>query len=280
MAENVELLSFVTSDQETLHGLLFRAEASPRPDVALVMIHGVAMSFYTGPLPVFAEALAGRGHHAFSINTRGHDWIARGGDLTAFRGATCENFEECLPDLDAAIDRLKQEGYARFVLVGHSLGSVKSLYYQGMRRREDVVGVISCSAPKQFYAARAAEDPEFEARMADAEGRVAAGQGEDFLWAPASGATGLFTYRTYVSKYGRHETNDVRPHAAALSCPLLVTAGEIEAAYFREYARELTEAAGPERCTCIIVPGANHFYAGCEAFMIDAIDGWLKEQIA
>ena len=133
MAGNAELLSFVTSDQETLHGLLFRADASVHPDVALVMIHGVAMSFYTGPLPVFAEALAGRGHHAFSINCRGHDWIARGGDLTAFRGATYENFEECVLDVDAAIDRLKQEGYTRFVLVGHSLGSVKSLYYQGTR---------------------------------------------------------------------------------------------------------------------------------------------------
>ena len=280
MAGNAELLSFVTSDQETLHGLLFRAAASAHPDVALVMIHGVAMSFYTGPLPVFAEALAGRGHHAFSINCRGHDWIARGGDLTAFRGATYENFEECVLDVDAAIDRLKQEGYTRFVLVGHSLGSVKSLYYQGTRRRDDIVGVISCSAPKQFYSARAGEDPEFEARMAGAESRVAEGQGEEFLWAPASGATGLFTYRTYVSKYGRHETNDVRPHAARLGCPLLVTAGEIEAAYFREYARELNESAGPENCTCIIVPGANHFYAGCEAFMIDALDGWLKENVA
>ena len=280
MAGNAELLSFVTSDRETLHGALFRADASPRPDLALVMIHGVAMSFYTGPLPVFAEALAGRGHHAFSINTRGHDWISRGGDLTDFRGATYENFEECLLDVDAALDRLKQEGYARFVLVGHSLGSVKSLYYQGIRQREDVVGVISCSAPKQFYAARCAEDPEFEKRMAEAERRVAAGEGEEYLWAPASGATGLFTYRTYVSKYGRHETNDVRPHAAGLGCPLLVTAGEIEAAYFREYARELDEAAGPDNGTCIIVPGANHFYAGCEDFMIDALDGWLKENIA
>lgn len=280
MAGNAHLLSFVTGDGETLHGLLFRAEASSNPDLALVMLHGVAMSFYTGPLPVFAEALAGRGHHAFSVNTRGHDWIARGGDLTAFRGAAYENFEECLLDVDAALDRLRQEGYARFVLVGHSLGSVKSLYYQGTRRRDDIAGVISCSAPKQFYAARAGEDPEFEARMADAEGRVAAGEGEEFLWAPASGAAGLFTYRTYVSKYGRHETNDVRPHAARLGCPLLVTAGEIEAAYFREYARELTESAGSEQATCIMVPGANHFYAGCEDFMIDALDGWLKEKVA
>lgn len=280
MAGKAELLSFVTADQETLHGALFRADASVHPDLALVMIHGVAMSFYTGPLRVFAEALAGRGHHAFSINCRGHDWIARGGDLTAFRGATYENFEDCVLDIDAAIDRMKQEGYARFVLVGHSLGSVKSIYYQGIRRREDVVGVISCSAPRQFYSARQVEDPEFEARMADAESRVAGGEGEEFLWAPASGAMGPFTYRTYVSKYGRHETNDVRPHAARLGCPLLITAGEIEAAYFRELARELNESAGPDNSTCIIVPGADHFYAGCEAFMIDALDGWLKENVA
>ena len=280
MAGKAELLSFVTADQETLHGALFRADASPRPDLALVMIHGVAMSFYTGPLRVFAEALAGRGHHSFSINCRGHDWIARGGDLTAFRGATYENFEDCELDIDAAIDRMKQEGYARFVLVGHSLGSVKSIYYQGMRRRDDVVGVISCSAPRQFYSARQVEDPEFEARMADAESRVAGGEGEEFLWAPASGAMGPFTYRTYVSKYGRHETNDVRPHAARLGCPLLITAGEIEAAYFRELARELNESAGPDNSTCIIVPGADHFYAGCEAFMIDTLDGWLKENVA
>ena len=280
MSRNAELLSFTTVDGETLHGLLFRPDASPRPDLALILIHGVAMSFYTGPLPVFAEALAGRGHHAFSINCRGHDWIARGGDLTAFRGATYENFEDCVPDIDAAIDRMKEAGYARFVLVGHSLGSVKSLYYQGTRQRDDVAGVISCSAPKQFYAARAGEDPEFEGRMAEAERQVAADQGEEFLWAPASGAAGLFTYRTYVSKYGRHETNDVRPHAAKLGCPLLVTAGEIEAAYFREYARELTDSAGADNCTCIIVPGADHFYAGCEPFMIDALDGWLKEKLA
>lgn len=279
MSGNAQLLSFETSDQETLHGLLFRAEGSPYTDVALLMIHGVAMNFYSGPLPIFAEALAERGYHSCSVNTRGHDWVSRGGDLTAFRGATYENFEECLLDVDAAIERLRQEGYARFVLVGHSLGSVKSLYYQGTRQRQDIVGVISCSAPKQFYTARVTEDSEFEERMADAERQVAGGEGEELLWAPASGATGLFTYRTYVSKYGRHETNDVRPHASRLGCPLLVTAGEIESAYFREFAQELNEAAGPDHCTSVVVPGANHFYAGCEAFMIDTLDDWLKDKL-
>ena len=97
---------------------------------------------------------------------------------------------------------------------------------------------------------------------------------------PASGAMGMFTYRTYISKYGRHETNDVRPHAARLGCPLLVTAGEIEAAYFRELAQELYESAGADVCTRVIVDGANHFYDGCEGFMIDTLDGWLREKVS
>jgi len=279
MNQGAEVHQFRTSDGETLHGLLHRADVS-RGDSVLVAVHGVAMNFYSGPLPVFANALAERGWNAFCMNTRGHDWIVRAGDLTAFGGAAYEQFEDCLLDIDAVLNGLKEQGYKRFVLVGHSLGSVKALFYQGRRRRADVVGVVSCSAPKQFYAARAGEDSEFPKRMAEAEALVAGGKGAELMWAPASGATGLFSARTYVSKYGSHETTDVRSHAASLGCPLLTTAGGIEAPYFREYARELAEAAGPERARCITVPEANHFYSGCESVVIDAIHEWLEKHVA
>lgn len=278
MSQGAELHQFTTTDGETLHGLLYRAEAR-QGTWALVMVHGVAMNFYSGPLPVFAKALVERGRDAFCMNTRGHDWIVRAGDLTAFGGAAHEQFEDCLLDIDAVLDGLKERGYQRFVLVGHSLGSVKAIFYQGRRQRPDVLGVISCSAPKQFYTARAGEDPEFPKRMLQAEELVAKGRGEELMWAPASGATGLFSARTYVSKYGPHEITDVRPQAASLGCPLLTTAGDIEAPYFREYARELAEAAGLERARCITVPNANHFYTGCEAVVIEAIDEWLDVNV-
>jgi len=276
MSQAGEIHRFVTTDGETLHGLFYQSEASSK-DCVLVMFHGVAMNFYTGPLPVFAEALSGRGYDCLSMNTRGHDWIARSGDLTGFGGAAYEKFEDCLLDIDAVLDGLRARGFKRFVLVGHSLGSVKVLFYTGRRQRADVVGVVSCSAPKQFYAARAREDSDFPARMEQAEELLKSGKGEELMWAPASGATGLFSANTYVNKYGPRETTDVRPHAASLSCPLLATAGAIEPNYFREYAEELTEAAGMEKATYVPVPRANHFYAGCESVVVDAIDQWLEK---
>lgn len=276
MSETSELKRFVTADGETLHGLLYRGGAQAI-DCVLVMIHGVAMNFYTGPLPVLARALSDRGYHCLSMNTRGHDWIARSGDLTAFGGAAYEIFDECLLDIDGVLDGLRRQGIQRFVLVGHSLGSVKVLFYAGRRQPADVVGVVSCSAPKQFYSARTLEDPDFPARMRAAEALVADDNSRTLMWAPASGATGLFSAGTYVSKYGPNEVTDVRPHAKSLRCPLLAVAGAIEAPYFREYAEELAAAAG-DRAAYVAVPRANHFYAGCEPVVADAIDEWLRKK--
>lgn len=277
MTIRTELCRVRTHDRETLHGLLFAPE---RPqgvgELALLLVHGVAMNFYTGPLPVVGQALAEQGYPALSINTRGHDWISRAGDLTAFGGATYENFEDCLPDLDAALGWLAGRGYRRFVLVGHSLGAVKVLFYQGNRARPDVVGIISCSAPRQFYSARAIEQPEFTTRMEEAEALVEAGQGEAFIWAQSGGAPGMFSARTYVSKYGRHERNDVRPHAARLGCPLLAIAGGAEHPFYPMHARELAEAAGAAQGSYHIVEGSGHFYWRYEAAVIQTLAGWLE----
>jgi pimeloyl-ACP methyl ester carboxylesterase len=275
MTIETQLLSFKTSDKETLHGLLFapREQAS---DLALLMVHGVAMNFYLPPLPTIGLALAARGYHCFVINTRGHDWIARAGNLTKFGGAAYETFEASAMDFDGALERLSGLGYKRFILVGHSLGCIKSLLYQGNRRRNDVIGVISCSCPRQFYSARAEEQPEFKQLMANAEEMVAQDKGEEFLWAWTSGSMGIFSARTYVNKYGRHEINDVRPHAGRLGCPHLAIAGGAEHAFFPRYAKEIAEAGGAS-ASYKIVPGSNHFYTNHEPEVVDIIADWLKQ---
>lgn len=271
-----QLLDFRTSDNETLHGLLFTPRQQ-KSDTALLMVHGVAMNFYLPPLATFGQALAERGHHCFVINNRGHDWINRAGaDLTGFCGATYEKFEDSAKDYDAALERLNQLGYQRFVLVGHSLGCVKSLMYQGTRQRRDVIGVISCSCPKQYYSARAEDQADFRKVMENAESMIAAGQSKEFIWAKASGALALFAADTYVNKYGKHENNDVRPHAGRLGCPHLAIAGGAEHKYFPEYAAELAQRGGAG-ATYKIVPGSDHFYHGHENEVIEIIAQWLAQ---
>ena len=86
---------------------------------------------------------------------------------------------------------------------------------------------------------------------------------------------GLFSARTYISKYGRHEKNDVRPHAAHLGCPLLTIAGGAEHRFFPVHAKELAEAAGPKLGTYRLVDGSNHFYDHHESEVIEIIAQWM-----
>jgi pimeloyl-ACP methyl ester carboxylesterase len=168
MTIQTQLCTFKTADNERLHGLLF-TPSGELSDLALVFIHGVAMNFYLPPLAIFGQELAQRRYHCFVINTRGHDWIARAGNLTKFGGSAYENLDDCLFDFDGALDYLAKQGYRRFVLVGHSLGAIKSIIYQGTRQRADVVSIVSCSVPKQFYSERISRQPGFRETIEKAE---------------------------------------------------------------------------------------------------------------
>ena len=271
-----DLHTFGTADGETLHGLLFRPAGGAAAEQALLYVHGVANNFYATPLVGFAQALAEQGRPGFVFNTRGHDWAARAGDGSAFMGAAYENFEDCALDLDGAIAHLAERGYRRFVLVGHSLGAVKSVYYQGLRQRPEVAAVIACSPPRTFYAARQEDGGDFPATMAAAQRLVAEGRGEELLWAAAGGSVGPFTARTYVSKYGPDTQSDVRPCAARVGVPLLTLAGGAEPEPFMRHVRELTEAAGPHG-TGRVIDGANHSYTGHEPIVLQTISAWLAE---
>ena len=222
-----ELCRYAAADGERLHGLLFHPrEEAPQPGLALLMLHGVGGNFYTSHLPLVAEALAGdSGHHAMSTNTRGHDYITRSGGRDQIGGAAFEMLEDCLLDIDAALEFLKGRGYSRFVLVGQSLGSVKSVYYQGTRQRPDVVGAVSYSCPRLFYSSRINQTPQpSRSGWRRAQAMIDAGRGEELVWDTDSARSRVFSARTYVNKYGPHDNFDLRPKAARLGVPFLAVA--------------------------------------------------------
>jgi pimeloyl-ACP methyl ester carboxylesterase len=268
-----QLCTFKTADNERLHGLLF-TPPQDQSDLALLFVHGVAMNFYLPPLALFGEALAKRRYHCFVINTRGHDWISRAGNLSKFGGSAYESLEECIHDLDAALDWLQRQGYQRFILIGHSLGAIKSIIYQSTRQRSDVIGIVSCSAPRQFHSERAARQPGFHELFARAESMVAEGKGEEVLSMGTGSLAALFSARTFVNKFSKDDRNDLRPHAKRLGCPLLSIVGGAEPQLFHEYGREIAQAAGRSG-TYKLVKGANHFYNRHTSEMVDLIDQWL-----
>ena len=274
MSIQTRLCSFKTADKERLHGLLFTPPAA-QSDLALLFVHGVAMNFYLPPMATFGQELAKRGFHCFVINTRGHDWISRAGNLTKYGGSAYENLEDCILDFDGALAFLAKSGYRRYVLIGHSLGAIKSIVYQGTRQRADVAGVVSCSAPKQFYSERIARQPAFRGLIEQAERMAAEGNGENLMSVPVGPTPGIFTARTHLNKYGKDDRFDCRRYARQLGCPLLTITGSAEPEFFHDYARELAEAAAPHG-TWSRVDGANHFYQRHTAEIVEIIDRWLN----
>lgn len=133
MCMNTEFIRFTTEDKLILQGLLY--EPSEKTNMAYLHVHGMARNFYeNGFLDTMARELTSHGYAFMSINTRGHDLIAdfpiAGPDEKYKRiGNAYEIFEECLLDIKPAIDYLKQNGYKKTVLCGHSLGAVKVAYY-------------------------------------------------------------------------------------------------------------------------------------------------------
>lgn len=270
-----QLCTFETADKERLHGLLF-TPPQDRSDLALLLVHGVAMNFYLPPLAVFGQELAKRRYHCFVINTRGHDWISRAGNLNQFGGSAYESLEDCVADLDGALDWLRLKNYCRFILVGHSLGAIKAIIYQSTRQRPDIIGLVSCSAPRQFHAERAARQPGFHELIALAQSKVAQGQGDEILSMPMGSNPGIFSARTLLNKFNPDNRNDLRPLAKRLHCPLLAIAGGAEPEFFHDYAREIAEAAGPGG-TYKTIPGANHFYNRHTPEIVELIYHWLAQ---
>ena len=221
MAYQTQILIFKTADNERLHGALL-TPPDKKSDTALIFVHGVAMNFYLPPLFNFGQELSERGHHCFIINTRGHDWISRGGNLTKFGGSAYESLDDCVADLDGAIEFLKRHHYRRFILIGHSLGAIKSIIYQGTSSAPKL-SASSLSAPKQFYSERVARQPRFRELIEQAEELVNAGKGEELMSVNVGATPGIFTARTHLDKYGKDDRNDCRPHAkksAARCSPL------------------------------------------------------------
>ena len=193
-----------------------------------------------------------------------------------FGGSAYENLADCVADLDAAIAFLKQRGYKRFILIGHSLGAIKSIIYQGTQRRSDIASIVSCSAPKQFYSERVERQPKFRELIATAEQMVADGKSEELMMVPVGVNPGLFTARTHLDKYGKDDGNDCRPHAKNVGCPVLAIAGGAEPPFFHDYAKEIVAAAGGQS-KYQHVDGANHFYNRHITEMVEVIGQWLEK---
>jgi dienelactone hydrolase len=284
----VDLVHTTTRDGVRLDGML---QAPPVPPTlaldALCFVHGTGGNFYGSTLfDALGEQLLSLGVGVLRVNTRGHDGIStavtpKGGRR---QGAAYEVADECRHDLTAWLDWLRGRGAGRVGLLGHSMGAVKAIYATAHDAVLRPACIVALSPPRLSYSSFCAGTgaTAFRETYAEADRLVQAGSPGALLEVKLP-LPYVITAAGYVEKYGPDERYNYLRHVGGLSCPALVTLGEIEAANnmaFAGAAGELTRLSTRyPQLRVEVIAGADHFYTGVRDVLIGRIEAWLREAV-
>jgi pimeloyl-ACP methyl ester carboxylesterase len=274
---HTELITFRTPDGVALDGAWHRPEAGARAGTAVLLVHGKARNFYTGPSRYLAPHIVARGFTALAINRRGHDVIyAQPGHREA-GGAAFEVFADSQQDVLGAVNWLAAQGYPQVALVGHSFGGVVSTVFTAAHA-DRVPALVLCSAAaggpgyldlvcRQGWLAGGGL-PALLDRARELRG---AGQGEELLLAPK--------WWWAISARSALELNvpDLAEAAGRTHCPILAIRGSLEPVDAYPIERVRDAAAG--RAATAIVEGGDHYYTGHEDAAGILVADWLAKTL-
>lgn len=145
---NIEFINDVyTSDGLLLPMVHFESE---RKDICVICIHGMCGTIVDNFFAtVWGKLLSEKNIGFIYEHNRGHsienDIVMKDGSFKRC-GCMYELFEDCIYDIDLAIETAKDKGYKRIILLGHSYGCNKVIYYF-YKKHPNILGIILASAP-------------------------------------------------------------------------------------------------------------------------------------
>jgi pimeloyl-ACP methyl ester carboxylesterase len=240
---------------------------------AVLLLHGNTMNFYQGAPRFLPPALTRLGLASLAFNRRGHDILAIR-DSRSAEGAAFQTYAEAIEDNRIAAAWLAGRGFPEPVVIGHSNGGTLAVRHAAEHPRTPALVLLSAHCggrdmvPRASRAGLLAQDRLDELTRA-ARRAVAEGRGKELMLLPG------WWYATSAASFVDALDNcpDLLELAPRVACPALYLRGDREP---RELypAEAFAERAGG-RCDVEIVPGCDHFYAGCEQAVTTIVCSWL-----
>lgn len=252
---------------------------------AIVMIHGGLAGHparQVGAPRFAAERLAKMGYTVLSPMTR-HS-----------RDEFQSNFEDIVYDIDTSIDALEARGIQRFVLAGHSMGSVRIAYYQAETQDPRVKALIHYAPTADMGGEGGVAQrfiPDYEAKVAAAQAAVDRGEGRMGFASKRPGEAGLETEvvinavagyfygpEAFLSHWGpdtKARNSDVFPNNTV---PILMMAGTYDIAVPPGRMERLKGLATKSpRVDHITYENVNHFFEKAWDESSNDTAEWLAE---
>ncbi|MDO8668332.1 MAG: alpha/beta fold hydrolase [bacterium] len=146
-------IRFSTPKKFQLDGLWF---FTPKSRQAIIFIHGLGGAMFW---PNLVYKLADRRTSVLAFNNRGHDKISgarrldkKGKMHRILAGSAHEIFTDCVDDIQGAVNFCRQKGFKKIILVGHSTGCQKSIYYLAKAKQPEQIAKVILLCPISDYA--------------------------------------------------------------------------------------------------------------------------------
>lgn len=306
MKNNLRLVSFATSDNLTLPGLLY--EPDKKTDKVALYLHGNGSSsiFYgADEMNLFGESLNKVGVSFFPFNNRGAHWIKKlnrkinGKEERIPYGMTYELIKECIYDIDGAIGLLKKLGYKTFYLIGGSTGANKIVVYHYYQRRNPVSKYILLSGGDDtglYYEFEFKKNKKkFFKVLNYCRKKIDQGKGRELvpkyiLKEPLisyqslydtinpDGDYNIFPFNEYINNLNLSK-KPLFKEFKTVNKPTLVIYGELDEYCYGNVPRCVQilkkESPNPKLFTFQIIKGADHGFNGKEKELVEMIGDWL-----
>lgn len=261
---------------------------SNEKDICVIFIHGMCQTILDNYFAtVCANSLLENNIGFLYEHNRGHsienDILMKDGSYTRC-GCMYEIFEDCVLDIDLAIDKAKDLGYKKIILMGHSYGCNKLIYYY-YKTRPDILGMILASAP-DMVGLQLLRQKDYKELIKEAKENIDNADStkllsnlvEDYMYMSSQ------TYYNWFNKDSNLDNLPVMGNSEnwyqfeSIDVPILTFSGADETENYLHLDLLKDKAKSCNNFEYKIIEDANHFYHNKENEISSLILNWIKKK--
>lgn len=261
---------------------------STEKDICVIFIHGMCQTIIDNYFATVWGSILSENKIGFLYeHNRGYsienDILMKDGSYKRC-GCMYEIFEDCIYDIDLAINKAKELGYKRIILLGHSYGCNKLIYYY-YKKQPDILGMILASAPDmvglQLHRQKDYKELIQEAKENidnDNPTKLLSNLVEDYMY---------MSSQTYYNWFNKNSNLDNLPVMAnsdnwyqfeSIDVPILTFSGEYETDNYLHLDLLKAKAKSCKDFEYQYIKNTNHFYFNKENEIGSLILNWIKNK--
>ncbi len=289
----VHLADIETPKKFKLDGVWYGPKKAKR---VVILVHGLGGNMLNAFASQCAAVITNNDTAVLSFNNRGHGLVSKAyksapktkkGYVRITAGSVHEVFEDCVDDIDGAVQYARAHGGKEVYLAGHSTGCQKSIYWASKRKSAGVKGII-LFAPISDYAGMRMEvgDKAIRKALASAQKLVSANKKHHLL--PPSVWPSMIDAQRFISLYSKGGNEEIFPYwdvmripktLRSVKVPILVVLAEKDE-YADRNAQELHNWFMQQIYTgeVIVIPSVGHSFHTGEKEVAKKVDSFMKER--